>query len=87
MPNKRLKFFANAWVCFDESLESGLKHSFGRIGGSQRLLYVPYRNIEVGLDCFETLCLKPSPTSLKSLCQSVIRSNITYNQVSIKRTF
>ena len=80
--NQRLKFYANAWVSFEDgSNNSGVKYSFGRIGRSQRLLFVPYRNIEVGLDCFETLCLKASPASLKTLCRSIVRANLNKSQV------
>lgn len=77
---QRLRFYANAWISFEDN--SGcVAHSFGRIGRSQRLLFVPYRGIEVGVDCFETLCLKASPASLKTLCRSVVRSNLNYCQV------
>ena len=45
---------------------------------------MPYRNLEVGLDQFETLCVKPSPVSLKTLCRSVVRSSLDFNQKSIQ---
>lgn len=81
--SQRPKFYANAWVYFDDGGggQNELKSIFGRIGRSQRLIFVSYRNLEVGMDHFETLCVRPSPVSLKTLCRSVVRSNLGCNQV------
>lgn len=77
---KRPKFYSNAWIGFDDDL----KQSFGKINRSYRLLFVAYKNIEIGCDCFETLCMKASPAPLKMLCRSAIRAYVNYSQKNIK---
>jgi hypothetical protein len=76
----RPKYYSNAWICF----EGGLERTFGKLSRSKRLLFIPFRNIEIGCDCFDTLCLKASPASLKTLCRSVIRSGVKHSQTNIE---
>ena len=61
-----------------------VQKTFGKVKKSYKLLFAPSRNMELGFDQFETLCLKASPASLKVLCRSVVRSTLNYSQRNIK---
>ena len=61
-----------------------VQKTFGKVKKSYKLLFAPSRNMELGFDQFETLCLKASPASLKVLCRSVVRSTLNYSQKNIK---
>lgn len=80
---KRPKFYANSWLMVDETVS----HTFGRVNETHKLLFTPLRDIEIGHDLFEVLCLKPSPASLKTLCQLKIRECIDYSQEKIKSLY
>jgi len=77
---KRPKFYSNGWYYFDESIPQ----VFGKVNNSYKLMFAPLKNLEVGVDQFETLCLKASPASLKTLCRSAVRSYTNYSQQKIK---
>ena len=77
---KRPKFYSNGWCHFDEKIP----RVFGKVNKNYKLLFAPFKNLEIGFDEFETLCLKASPASLSILCRSAIRSYVNYSQKNIK---
>ena len=77
---KRPKLHSNAWCQFDEKIPQ----VFGKVNKNYKLLFAPFKNMELGFDQFETLCLKASPASLSILCRSAIRSYLNYSQKNIK---
>ena len=79
---KRPKYYSNGWCLIDDEKEG---QAFGRIDQAYRLMFAPFKNIEIGHDRFETLCLRASPASLKMLCRSAIRSYVNYSQKNIKK--
>lgn len=76
----QLIFYSNSWIYID----SIAKPEFGKINDTNNLLFTFWKEIEIGHDQFEVLCLKPSPASLKTLCQLKIRQAIDHNQSRIK---
>jgi hypothetical protein len=77
---KRPKYYSNTWFNFDENM----LQTFGKVNKAYRLLFAPYKNIELGFDNFEILCLKASPAPLKVLCRTAIRAHLDYSQKKIK---
>lgn len=77
---KRPKYYSNGWYHFDEPITQ----VFGKINKSYRLMFAPLKDLEIGFDQYETLCLKASPANLKTLCRSAIRSYANYSQINIK---
>ena len=77
---KRPKFMANSWCQIDDKIPQ----IFGKVNKNYKLLFAPFKNLELGFDEFETLCLKASPASLSILCRSAIRSYLNYSQKNIK---
>jgi hypothetical protein len=41
---------------------------------SHECLYIPYNGLELTIKVYEVLCMKPSPSTLKTLCRSLIRN-------------
>lgn len=77
---KRPKFYSNGWCHFDENMPQ----IFGKVNKTFKLLFAPFKNLEIGHDQYETLCLKASPGSLSILCRSALRSYLSYSQKKIK---
>lgn len=77
---KRPKFMANSWCQIDDKIPQ----IFGKVNKNYKLLFAPFKNLELGFDEFETLCLKASPATLSILCRSAIRSYVNYSQKNIK---
>ncbi len=76
----RPKYYSNGWYHFDEQVPQ----IFGKVREPYYLMFVPLKNLEIGMDHFETLCLKASPASLKTLCRTAVRSYTSYSQKNIK---
>lgn len=77
---KRPKYYSNGWYNFDEHIPQ----IYGKINKTYKLMFIPLKSLEVGLDQFETLCLKVSPAPLKILCRTAVRSYVNYSQKNIK---
>jgi hypothetical protein len=77
------EFFENGrrWRPFVESVPN----RFGKVHLSHKLLYIPYDDLELAYDCYDILCLKPSPNSLKILCRLEIRKLLECSSEKIKR--
>lgn len=80
---KRPKFYSNVWCSFSENMPQ----MFGKVSKNYKLLFAPFKNLEIGFDHFETLCLKASPASLKTLCRSSCRKYLNYSQKNIKSLY
>ena len=79
MPS-RPKFYMNGWFYFSDNIPQ----TFGKINRSYKLLFAAHKNMELGFDQFETLCLKASPAPLKILCRSALRKYLNFSQQKIK---
>jgi hypothetical protein len=79
--NQRPKYYSNSWFYI---YDSKMPQVFGKINPTYKLLFTPCKDLEIGHDQFETLCLKASPASLKMLCRSAVRSSMNYSQKNIK---
>jgi hypothetical protein len=77
---KRPRYYSNGWYLMDDEDEPQV---FGRIDRDYKLMFTPFRGLEVGHDHFETLCLRASPASLKTLCRSSIRATLNFSQRKI----
>ena len=70
-----------------ELLNQTVEPSFGKIHSSHNCLYVPLDDKELAFNEYEVLCLKPSPTTLKEICCSVIRNSLGQNAHDMKEKF
>lgn len=58
------------WVPFEETVPN----LFGKVHVSHQCLYVGFNKLELTFNTYDILCLKPSPSSLKILARSYLRS-------------
>jgi hypothetical protein len=75
----RPKYYSGGWYNIESSAQC-----FGKITHNTGLLLAPYKNIELGFDRYQVLCLKATPAPLKILCRSAIRTYLNYSQEKIK---
>ena len=78
---KRPKFYSNGWYFFGESVAPA---TVGRVSRSYKMLFAPHREMVLGFDEYETLCLKASPASLRVMCRTAVRKHLGYSQARIK---
>jgi len=70
------------WQPFERAVEA----FFGKVHSSHRCLYTsPDKEKEILYENYEVLCMKPSATSLRNLCQLAIRKTMQYEDERISR--
>ena len=72
---------ATTWTKFNEPLPV----RFGKVHVTHKAMYVPFNNLELAFSCYDTLCLKPSPSSLRILCRLRVRTLLDFSSEKIKK--
>ena len=76
-PQPAPRYLTEGWRWHDYS--AGLPAVFGKVHRTHGCMYAPVNGLELAFNRYETLCLKPSPATLKDICRILLRQMAGYS--------